>query len=81
MYCPDISRVYGLKARENGRRLLSCNMLWLSHKNDISTGLRLGVIATVGPYILPDLVPLLNARDPKCCLNSKKISHRTWLGC
>jgi LysR family transcriptional regulator, hydrogen peroxide-inducible genes activator len=27
--------------------------------------LRLGVIATVGPYILPDLVPLMTARAPK----------------
>ena len=27
--------------------------------------LRFGVIATVGPYILPDLVPLLTARAPK----------------
>jgi LysR family hydrogen peroxide-inducible transcriptional activator len=27
--------------------------------------LRLGVIATVGPYILPDLVPQLSARAPK----------------
>ncbi len=34
-------------------------------KNQLHGLLRLGVIATVGPYILPDLVPLLNARAPK----------------
>lgn len=34
-------------------------------KDQLNGFLRLGVIATVGPYILPDLVPLLNARAPK----------------
>lgn len=34
-------------------------------KDQLNGRLRLGVIATVGPYILPDLVPLLNARAPK----------------
>ena len=34
-------------------------------KDQLNGLLRLGVIATVGPYILPDLVPLLNARAPK----------------
>jgi LysR family hydrogen peroxide-inducible transcriptional activator len=34
-------------------------------KNQLNGVLRFGVIATVGPYILPDLVPLLNARAPK----------------
>jgi LysR family hydrogen peroxide-inducible transcriptional activator len=34
-------------------------------KDHLSGPLRLGVIATVGPYILPDLVPLLNQRAPK----------------
>ncbi|MDR4473513.1 MAG: LysR substrate-binding domain-containing protein [Nitrospira sp.] len=27
--------------------------------------LRLGAIATVGPYLLPDLVPLLHKRAPE----------------
>ncbi|MDX2252180.1 MAG: hydrogen peroxide-inducible genes activator [Nitrospira sp.] len=34
-------------------------------KDHLSGPLRLGVIATVGPYILPDLVPQLSARAPK----------------
>ena len=34
-------------------------------KDQLQGRLRLGVIATVGPYILPDLVPMLNARAPK----------------
>ncbi len=34
-------------------------------KDQLNGRLRLGVIATVGPYILPDLVPLLNGRAPK----------------
>ncbi|MBX3334561.1 MAG: LysR family transcriptional regulator [Nitrospira sp.] len=34
-------------------------------KDPLNGRLRLGVIATVGPYILPELVPLLNTRAPK----------------
>lgn len=34
-------------------------------KDQLNGPLRFGVIATVGPYILPDLVPLLSARAPK----------------
>lgn len=34
-------------------------------KDQLNGRLRFGVIATVGPYILPDLVPLLNSRAPK----------------
>jgi LysR family hydrogen peroxide-inducible transcriptional activator len=34
-------------------------------KDQLNGRLRLGVIATVGPYILPDLVLLLSARAPK----------------
>ena len=34
-------------------------------KDQLVGPLRFGVIATVGPYILPDLVPLLSARAPK----------------
>ncbi len=34
-------------------------------KDQLNGPLRLGVIATVGPYILPDLVPLMNSRAPK----------------
>ncbi|MBH0202186.1 MAG: LysR family transcriptional regulator [Nitrospira sp.] len=34
-------------------------------KDQLNGRLRFGVIATVGPYILPDLVPLLNARAPQ----------------
>ncbi|HMS82487.1 MAG TPA: LysR substrate-binding domain-containing protein [Nitrospira sp.] len=34
-------------------------------KDQLNGLLRFGVIATAGPYILPDLVPLLNTRAPK----------------
>ena len=34
-------------------------------KDQLNGPLRFGVIATVGPYILPDLVPLVSARAPK----------------
>jgi LysR family transcriptional regulator, hydrogen peroxide-inducible genes activator len=34
-------------------------------KDQLNGPLRFGVIATVGPYILPDLVPLLSVRAPK----------------
>lgn len=34
-------------------------------KDQLVGPLRFGVIATVGPYILPDLVPLLNERAPR----------------
>lgn len=34
-------------------------------KDQLAGPLRFGVIATVGPYVLPDLVPLLNQRAPK----------------
>ena len=34
-------------------------------KDQLNGPLRFGIIATVGPYILPDLVPLLSARAPK----------------
>lgn len=40
-------------------------MLAAQGKDQLNGLLRLGVIATVGPYILPDLVPILNARAPK----------------
>ncbi|HEV2172542.1 MAG TPA: LysR family transcriptional regulator, partial [Nitrospira sp.] len=33
-------------------------------KDQLAGPLRLGVIATVGPYILPDLIPLLHKRAP-----------------
>lgn len=34
-------------------------------KNQLTGVLRFGVIATVGPYLLPDLVPLLSRRAPE----------------
>ena len=33
-------------------------------KNQLVGALRLGVIATVGPYLLPDLIPILHTRAP-----------------
>jgi LysR family transcriptional regulator, hydrogen peroxide-inducible genes activator len=39
--------------------------------------LRLGVIATVGPYILPDLIPILNTRAPKMPLElEENLTHQ-----
>lgn len=34
-------------------------------KNQLVGALRLGAIATVGPYLLPDLIPLLHTRAPE----------------
>src|SRR6187455_3138391 len=38
-------------------------------KDQLSGTLRLGVIPTIGPYILPDLVPILRKRAPQMPLN------------
>jgi LysR family hydrogen peroxide-inducible transcriptional activator len=40
-------------------------MLAAQGKNQLIGPLRFGVIATVGPYLLPDLVPLLHKRAPQ----------------
>jgi LysR family hydrogen peroxide-inducible transcriptional activator len=40
-------------------------MIAVEGRDQLNGLLRFGVIATVGPYILPELVPLLNARAPK----------------
>ncbi|OQW33028.1 MAG: LysR family transcriptional regulator [Nitrospira sp. SG-bin1] len=45
-------------------------------KDQLNGRLRLGVIATVGPYILPDLVPLLNKHAPKMPLElEENLTH------
>lgn len=49
-------------------------------KDQLNGRLRLGVIATVGPYILPDLVPLLNARAPKMPLELEENLTQNLLG-
>jgi len=49
-------------------------------KDQLNGLLRLGVIATVGPYILPDLVPLLNARAPKMPLELEENLTQNLLG-
>lgn len=40
------------------------NLIVAQGKDQLAGPLRLGVIATVGPYILPDLIPLLHKRAP-----------------
>ena len=40
------------------------NLIVAQGKDQLAGSLRLGVIATVGPYILPDLIPLLHKRAP-----------------
>lgn len=49
-------------------------------KDQLNGLLRLGVIATVGPYILPDLVSLLNARAPKMPLELEENLTRNLVG-
>ena len=41
-------------------------------KNQLVGPLRFGVIATVGPYILPELVPILHKRARRCRWKSKR---------
>ena len=50
-------------------------------KDQLNGLLRLGVIATVGPYILPDLVPLLSVRAPKMPLELEENLTHTWREC
>jgi len=40
------------------------NLIVAQGKDQLAGPLKLGVIATVGPYILPDLIPLLHKRAP-----------------
>lgn len=40
------------------------NLIVARGKDQLAGPLKLGVIATVGPYILPDLIPLLHKRAP-----------------
>ena len=49
-------------------------------KDQLNGQLRLGVIATVGPYILPDLVPLLHARAPKMPLELEETLTQNLVG-
>ncbi|MEK9141545.1 MAG: LysR substrate-binding domain-containing protein [Nitrospirota bacterium] len=49
-------------------------------KDQLNGLLRLGVIATVGPYILPDLVLLLSARAPKMPLELEENLTRNLVG-
>ena len=49
-------------------------------KDQLNGLLRFGVIATVGPYILPDLVPVLNARAPKMPLELEENLTRNLAG-
>lgn len=58
----------GEKIVEQAQRVLEeadrIKLIAAQGKDQLVGPLRLGVIATVGPYILPDLVPLLHKRAP-----------------
>jgi len=58
----------GAKIVEQAQRVIeeadSIKLIAAEGKDQLVGPLRLGVIATVGPYLLPDLVPLLHKRAP-----------------
>ncbi|HKC94295.1 MAG TPA: LysR family transcriptional regulator, partial [Nitrospira sp.] len=58
----------GEKIVQQAQRVLEeaeqINLIVAQGKDQLAGPLRLGVIATVGPYILPDLIPLLHKRAP-----------------
>ncbi len=58
----------GTKIVQQAQRVLEeaeqINLIVAEGKDQLVGAFRLGVIATVGPYILPDLIPLLHKRAP-----------------
>jgi LysR family hydrogen peroxide-inducible transcriptional activator len=58
----------GEKIVQQAQRVLEeaerINLIVAEGKDQLAGPLKLGVIATVGPYILPDLIPLLHKRAP-----------------
>ena len=59
----------GLQIVEQSRRVLDevgkIQQLARGGKDQISGAFRLGVIPTIGPYLLPDLIPILRKRAPQ----------------
>ena len=59
----------GLQIVEQSRRVLDevgkIQQLARGGKDQLSGAFRLGVIPTIGPYLLPDLVPILRKRAPQ----------------
>jgi len=59
----------GLQIVEQSRRVLDevgkIQQLARGGKDQLSGAFRLGVIPTIGPYLLPDLVPILRRRAPQ----------------
>jgi LysR family hydrogen peroxide-inducible transcriptional activator len=58
----------GEKIVQQAQRVLEeveqINLIVAQGKDQLTGPLKLGVIATVGPYVLPDLIPLLHKRAP-----------------
>ena len=63
----------GLQIVEQSRRVLDevgkIQQLARGGKDQLSGAFRLGVIPTIGPYLLPDLIPILRKRAPQMPLN------------
>ncbi|BFU94106.1 MAG: Hydrogen peroxide-inducible genes activator [Nitrospira sp.] len=59
----------GEKIVQQAQRVLEeaeqINLIVAGGKDQLVGAFKLGVIATVGPYVLPDLIPLLHKRAPK----------------
>jgi LysR family hydrogen peroxide-inducible transcriptional activator len=53
------------KARELMEQALAIDEITASHNEPLSGPLRLGVIATLGPYLMPQLLPALRQQYPK----------------
>ena len=69
----------GEKVVQQAQRVLEeaehINLIVAQGKDQLAGRLRLGVIATVGPYILPDLIPLLHKRAPVMPLEIEENPH------
>ena len=50
-------------------------------QDQLAGALRLGVIPTIGPYLLPELVPILRKAAPPCRSRSRRTSPATWRRC
>jgi len=50
----------------------------LTSGDPLSGQLRVGIIYTIAPYLLPQLIPALSGKPPECRYSSRKISRRIW---
>src|SRR6188508_2300850 len=59
----------GTRIVEQAQRVLeeaaAIKSLAVAGKDELATPLRFGAIYTIGPYLMPQLIPLLNRRAPK----------------